>query len=375
MGLEKLRSILLIGGTDVIGTLITSIFWFFLASQISPDEFGELFYFIGIAGTASAFVVLGSQNSITVLTSKNVKIESTLYFISLLLAIVASFIIMILFYRSDIIFLLFAYVINILSIGEILGRKNFLLYSKHVLLQKVITLGLGLFFFYIFGVEGIIFALSITYVFFTIIIYKRFKNTKINFSLLRNHFKFIIDNYLIEIFNKLNVHLNKFIIVPLLGFGVLGNFSLAIQAVSLGLIFSVIVFKYIVPHDAQGEKNKKLKLITFFVAIGLACIGFFISPIIIPLFFEEYVEAVDAIRILSFSIIPMTMTRIYTSEFLGQEKSKRLLYGKIVSFITFIVAIVILGPSYGIIGISVGHLLSTIIESLLLMPKLQNIKN
>ena len=93
MGLEKLRSILLIGGTDVIGTLITSIFWFFLASQISPDEFGELFYFIGIAGTASAFVVLGSQNSITVLTSKNVKIESTLYFISLLLAIVASFII------------------------------------------------------------------------------------------------------------------------------------------------------------------------------------------------------------------------------------------------------------------------------------------
>jgi O-antigen/teichoic acid export membrane protein len=318
---------------------------------------------------------LGSQNTITVLASKNIKIESTLYFISLLFGIVASFIIMILFYRTDIIFLLFAYVINILSIGEILGRKNFLLYSKHVLLQKALTLGLGLSFFYIFGIEGIIFALSITYVFFTIIIYKRFQKTKIDFSLLRNHFKFIFDNYLIEIFNKLNSHLNKFIIVPLLGFGVLGNFSLAIQSVSLGLIFTVIVFKYIVPHDAQGEKNKKLKLITFFIAIGLSFLGFFLSPIIIPLLFQEYVEAVDAIRILSFSIIPITITRIYTSQFLGQEKSKRLLYSKIVSLITFIVAIMILGPSYGIIGISVSYLLSTIIESLLLIPKLQNTGN
>ena len=78
---------------------------------------------------------------------------------------------MILFYRTDIIFLLFGFVINILSIGEILGRKNFLLYSKHVLLQKVLTLGLGLLFFYVFGIEGIILALSITYVFFIIIIY------------------------------------------------------------------------------------------------------------------------------------------------------------------------------------------------------------
>ena len=174
MDLQKLRSISLIGGADVIGTVITSIFWFILASQISPNEFGELFYYIGIAGTASAFVVLGSQNTITVLTSKNIKIESTLYFISLILGIVASFILMILFYRTDIIFLLFGYVINILSIGEILGRKNFLLYSKHVLLQKALTLVLGLSFFYAFGIEGIILALSITYVFFIIIIYKRF---------------------------------------------------------------------------------------------------------------------------------------------------------------------------------------------------------
>lgn len=375
MGLEKLRSISLIGSADVIGTIISSIFWFFLASQIPPDEFGELFYFIGIVGTATAFVAFGSQNSISVLTSKKFKIESTLYFVSLLLTIIASFVLMILFYRIDIIFLLFGFVINYLAIGEILGRKNFFLYSKHILLQKILTLGLGLSFFYIFGVEGIIFALSITYVFFIIIIIKRFRETKLDFKLLKNHFKFIFDNYIIEIFNKLNAHVNKFIIVPLLGFTVLGNFSFAIQAISLGLIFTVIVFKYIVPNDAQGKKNKKLKIVTIFISVIFSGLIFFVSPTIITLFFEEYIEAVDVIRIISFSIIPMTITRIFTSEFLGQEQSKRILYSKISSFIIFIVAILILGPSYGIIGISMGYLLSTIVESLLLIPKLSKIKN
>ena len=368
MVLEKLRAISLIGGADVIGTGITAIFWFFLASQIPPDQFGEIFYFIGIASTVGAFVIVGSQNSITVFSSKNIKIESTLYFLSLLISVMGSFIIMLLFYRTDIVFLLFGYVLNILAIGEILGKKNFSLYSKHTILQKILTVGLGLCFFYLFGIDGILYALAISYVFFILPIFKQFKNSKIDFSLLESRYQFIVNNYLIEIFNKLNSHLNKFLIVPLLGFGILGNFSLAQQAVSLGLIFTVIVFKYTVPHDSQGEENKKLKLLTFIIGVVISCTGYFLSPLIIPVFFPEYLEAIDAIKILSFSIIPITVTRIFTSKFLGQEKSKLLLLSKILSLGVFIISILTLGVSHGIVGISVGYLLSTLVEALLLLP-------
>jgi O-antigen/teichoic acid export membrane protein len=371
--LEKLRAISLIGGADVIGTGITAIFWFFLASQIPPDQFGEIFYFIGIASTVGAFVIVGSQNSITVFSSKNIKIESTLYFLSLLISVMGSFIIMLLFYRTDIVFLLFGYVLNILAIGEILGKKNFSLYSKHTILQKILTVGLGLCFFYLFGIDGILYALAISYVFFIFPIFKQFKNSKIDFSLLESRYKFIVNNYLIEIFNKLNSHLNKFLIVPLLGFGILGNFSLAQQAVSLGLIFTVIVFKYTVPHDSQGEENKKLKLLTFIIGVVISCTGYFLSPLIIPVFFPEYLEAVDAIKILSFSIIPITVTRIFTSKFLGQEKSKLLLLSKILSLGVFIISILTLGVSHGIVGISVGYLLSTLVEALLLLPYSQKV--
>ena len=374
MRLGKFRDISLIGSAEIIGTSISSIFWLFLASQIPPEDYGEIFYFLGIAGMAAAFVLIGTQNSITVYSSKNIKIESTLYLISLLSGIVASFAIMVIFYRVDVIFLLFGYVINTLSMGELLGKKNFLSYSKYILIQKILTLSLGLLFFLIFDVDGIIFALAISYIFFVIIIVNRFRKTKINFSLFKDHSKFILGNYLIEIITKSNTHLNKFIIVPLLGFAILGNFSLAMQLVNIGLIFTLIVFKYTISYDAQGQENKKLKKITLFVSIGIALLGAAVAPTVIPLFFTDYVDVVEIVQIAIFGIIPLTITKLYASKLLGQENSKQILYSKIVSMVSFVIAIVILGSIYGVIGVAIGYLFSTILEAICLIPKNQIIK-
>lgn len=374
MRLGKFKDISLIGSAEIIGTAISSVFWLFLASQIPPEDYGEIFYFLGIAGMAAAFVLIGTQNSITVYSSKNIKIESTLYLISLLSGIVASFAIMVIFYRVDVIFLLFGYVINTLSMGELLGKKNFLSYSKYILIQKILTLSLGLLFFLIFDVDGIIFALAISYIFFVIIIVNRFRKTKINFSLFKDRSKFILGNYLIEIITKSNTHLNKFIIVPLLGFAILGNFSLAMQLVNIGLIFTLIVFKYTISYDAQGQENKKLKKITLFVSIGIALLGATVAPTVIPLFFTDYVDVVEIVQIAIFGIIPLTITKLYASKLLGQENSKQILYSKIVSMVSFVIAIVVLGSIYGVIGVAIGYLFSTILEAICLIPKNQIIK-
>lgn len=373
--LKKLKELSQIGSADVIGNAITAFFWLFLSSQIPPEQYGEIFYFIGIVATASAFVLIGNQNTLIVYVSKKIKIESTLYFISLMLGIVASFIIMILFYRVDAIFLLFGYVINTLSIGQLLGNKSFSSYSKFMLLQKGLTLSLGILFFIIFGSEGILYALALSYVFYIIIIFRKFKETRIDFSLLKDRSTFIVNNYAIDILTKINAHLNKFIIVPLLGFSILGNFSLSLQIVNIGMIFTMIVFKYTVSHDAQGQENKKLKKLTVFISIIIALSGMFIAPYVIPIFFTQYIEAIDAIRIISFSLIPMTITSMYSSKLLGQEKNKRIVLSKIASIVTFIVSILILGPSYGITGLAFSYLLATIAESTSLMMKFEKLSS
>ena len=304
MKFGKLRELSFIGSADIIGTGIAAIFWFFLASQISPEQYGEIFYYIGITATAAAFALIGAQNTIAVYSSKNIEVESTLYLLSLILGVITSFILIVIFYRTDIIFLLFGYVINTLAMGELLGKQSFFSYLKHNLIQKVLTLVLGILSFIVFGVDGILFALAISYASFLIVIYNRFKQTKINFSLLKYRVKFTLNNYVIEILTKSNSNLNRFFTVPLFGFGILGNFSLALQVVNVGLIFTVIIFKYTIPNDALGEENKKLKKVSLLISIVMAFLGALVAPSIIPIFFSEYEEVTDVIRILSFSIIP-----------------------------------------------------------------------
>ena len=372
MEFNNLKQLSFIGGADVVGSAITAIFWFFLASQISPDEYGQIFYFIGIASIAGAFVIVGAQNSILVYSAKNIKIESTLYLLSLIFAVIASFIIIIIFYKVDVVFLVFGYVINTLALGQLLGKKLFSSYSKFSIIQKILTFGLGIIFLLSFGAEGIILALSLSYVCFIVVAYKTFRNTKINFSLLKDRTKFIFNNYVIEVLTKLNVHVNKFLIVPILGFGILGEFSLAQQLVNVGMVFTLIVFKFTLPHDSQGEENKKLKKYAIFISIGISILGFFVAPLIIPIFFSEYSAIVDTVRIISFCIIPMTFTKIFTSKLLGQENSKRVLYSKIVSIITFLGIISIFSFEYGLIALAIGYLASTITETLCLLPKINS---
>lgn len=191
LAFSNLRALSFIGGADIVGSIITSVFWFFLASQLSSDEYGELHYFIAIAMVASAFAIIAPQSSMIVFSAKKLKLGSTFYFISLILTIITSFVIMILFYKIDVVFLLFGYVLNTLAIEQLLGRKLFSSYSKYYLSQKVLTACLGLLFLQFYGSDGIILALSLSYVLFIIIAYKEIKNTKIILSSIKSHSKFI----------------------------------------------------------------------------------------------------------------------------------------------------------------------------------------
>ena len=372
---SNLRALSFIGGADVIGSIISTAFWFFLASQLSPDEYGEIQYFIAIATVATAFVVIAPQTSMTVFSAKKLKFESTFYFISLILTLIASFIIMILFYKLDVIFLLFGYVLNILAIGQLLGKKSFSSYSKYHLSQKILTAVLGVIFLQIFGSDGIIIALSLSYVFFIIVAFKEFKNTKINISLIKSHSKFIFNNYVIEILTKLNGHFYKFLIVPILGFAILGEFSLAQQLVNVGMIFTLIVFKFTLSHDSDGQENIQLKKITILISILIAILGFIFGPFLVSTFFPEYIEIVDVVKIISFCIIPQSFTKIFTSKLLGSKKNNRIVWSKVISITAFVIIILTFTAEYGIIALAFGYLLSVIIETICLIPNINFKKN
>ena len=108
----ELKNLVPIGFADSAGVGISAIFWFYLASIVEVEQFGELHYLLGIAGLGFTVSVLGTQNSIIVYMAKKVKIGSTLFFISILGGIITGFIIFAMLLRFDVSFLLMGYTIN-----------------------------------------------------------------------------------------------------------------------------------------------------------------------------------------------------------------------------------------------------------------------
>ena len=353
------KGLTLIGSADIIGAIITGIFWLSIASLIDVKEYGELHYFMGIAGLAYVITLIGTQNTVTVYSAKKINVVSTLFFISILASAAAALIVFIIFNKLDVSLLLIAYVVNEMSVGYLLGKKLFTNYSKYILTQRTLTFILGFGFYFIFGMEGIIFALALSYVHFSILIYKGLKDSPVNFSALKAHSGFIINNYSHSVVGGFRANIDKIIIGPFLGFMILGNYALALQLVALLTIIPQIVFKYTLSHDASEIPTTKIKLWTFMFAIVTCITTIVLSPHIIPLFFQKFVDVVVAIQILSISVIPGTAVLFYISKFLGLEKSKSPLIGLVIQVSIVILGIVILGPIYEIVGISISYVLGT----------------
>ena len=358
--LVEVKGLGLIGFGDITGVVLSSIFWFYLASVIEPHEYGDIHFFLSIAAIGSSIALFGTQDSITVLTAKGHKIQSGLNIISLGISSITSLCLIIFFQRIDVGIIVIAFVINTLSIGDLLGKKQFFKYSQYNILQKILTLVLGIGFLYAFGPPGIIYALAISYAGYLIRIIKTFQEVPINFKLIKEKTNFLSHNYIVYLAGSFGSQLDKIIIVPLLGSAVLGNYSLALQVITVFTMFTTILFKFLLPQESSGIQNKFLIQIVIIISVIISLLGIFLSPLVIPNFFPKYVDVGVAIQIMSLSIIPITISTICTSRLLSKEKSKLVLIGNLIGLIIIILGILTLGSMYGTIGIAMSFTLSTI---------------
>ena len=330
--LQKIKDMGAIGAGDLIGSALGAIFWFYLAAQIEPEQYGEIQWIIGIASAASYIALFGSQNTIIVFAAKNLKIQSTLYFISLISSLVLSTAVVVLFpsfYQIDIGVIMFAYVINTLAIGDLLGKGLYSTYSKYVILQKILTICLGISFLHIFGFESIIFALGFSYLFYLKRIIKSFQEMKIDFSLLKPRLRFIVNNYFLLLSAGFRGQIDKILIAPMLGFTVLGNFSLGMQFIAIMSIFSGIIFKYFLTEDASNVENTRLKFYSVICSIIITVLGIIFLPVIIETFFPKFIMLISAIQIMCLHVIPLSISVIFESKLLGQLHTKHVLTGKL----------------------------------------------
>ena len=364
--ISGLKNIGIIGIGNLVGSAISALFWIYLAALLGAENYGELGYYISIAGLATSISFIGGPMAITVLTAKKVKIESTIYLFSITASIVSSAVLYLAFTNIGLSVYVLGAVIYNLAVAELLGRKFYKKYSIYFISQKILFVVFSLIFYYIIGPEGVLLGIGLSFLPFVERIYRGFKDTALDFPLLKTKIKFISNNFFLDLSWILDRQIDKLLIGPLFGFTILGNYYLAIQLLNMLAVFPEIVAKYTLPEDSSGTNTKKIKLLTVLFSVVLALIGIFIVPQVLPILFPEYAGTLEVVPIISLCIIPTTISTLYISQFLGNEKSGHLVLISIISIIVLVIGILSLGQMFGMFGLAYSLLISDIVRTVML---------
>jgi O-antigen/teichoic acid export membrane protein len=364
MNLKGLSQIAVANG---LAAVIMGLFWFFMASLLETENYGELSYLLAIATIVSSASVLGAGTTIIVYTAKKIEIQSTLYLISLITSGIASVAVFFILYDFGVSLYIVGSAMFGLAISEMLGKKYYKKYALYFIAQRILVVVFAFGLYFVIGPEGVLLGFALAYLPYAIRIYKGFRDIKIDFSLIKPRFGFMINNYLTDTSRTLSFSVDKLLIGPLFGFALLGNYHLGIQVLTLLGIIPAIVFQYVLPRDSSGQSNIKLKKYTILISVFLGIIPVIAAPIFIPILFPKYVEAVIIMQIVGVAIIPRTISAMYTSELLGNEKSKIVLFGSGIYILVQISLIYFLGERFSIIGISIALVIAQIMEALFLI--------
>jgi len=345
---------------NVIGKAIAGIFWFYAAALLGTEDYGQVSYFVAIGSMAAAFAMVGSSNTIIVYAAKKIPIQPAIYFIVLILGAIASIVVVLLTNSIETGIFTIGFIIFNLAISDLLGKKHYKTYSKIFVIQKILFASLALGLYFIMGFSGIVLGYALSFLVFTFVIIKEFKNVPLDFSLIKKKFGFMINNYALSIERIFSGQIDKIIIAPMFGFAILGNFSLGIQVLAIMSLLPTIVYQYTVSQDATGNRSTIIKKLSIISSIILAICGVMLSPFIVPILFPEFTDAVGIIQIISFVVIPYSVNMTYISKFLGQERGKIILIGQAVSLGIYITGLLTLGSIIGINGVALSLLFSAI---------------
>lgn len=352
---------------NIIPTIIAAGFWFYIASLVGDEIYGEITYYLTIAGIASGVTMLGAPSTLNVYAAKGERILPILSTIIFTLSAIGAITIFFMFYNLGVSIHVFSYAIFGLITAEFLGRRLFKTYMKMTIIQKGLMVCFAILLYYLIGNNGIILGIALSFVPFIILYFKEFRENKVNFGDLKPKKKFILNNYLLQFSRMFSASVDKIIIAPVFGFAILGNYALGMQFYMVFLIIPSIIFQYIVPQDAKGNPSIVLKKITVLISIGIAILGILFSPEIIKIMFPEFLEAVSIVQIISLGVIPGTINYMYISKFLGSLQNKIILMSSSIFLVSMILGMFILGKFYGVHGIATAFVLASTMESIFLI--------
>jgi len=353
---------------NIGSALLGAFFWFILASILKVSEYGEVNYYLSLVSIPVAIGLAGLNTTVTTYLAKGEKeiiyeANSIILILSLILAL------FLISFQLILSLILISMIFYGMALAEIIGKKLYDEYTFVSLTNKLIQIVLSILLYFKYGLIGILIGYFLGYFLLSYRYLKSLSKFTLKINNLRNKLKFILHSYGLNLIGNLSSFLDKIIIGTIFGFYVLGLYQLGYQFLVFLMTVSGSFYTYLLPEEASGENKKEVKLIGLILSIVIAIIIFLFSPLIIKIFFPNFINAIQIVQIMSLSVIPATITSISNARLFGKEKSKYTLIGGIIYLVSLIIGIVFFGKILGIIGLAFSIIFAQMFQAIYLWRK------
>jgi len=370
---ESFRNFSLVFFSRVIIAGFQAAFYLILASILEPNLYGEISYWVAIASTFSIIFRFGLPFSISVFQAKKyTKLSQQINFLAFVTSCISALILLPVSIFAA--FLALSISFFVMTLFNLLGLQKYKTHLKISTINGSLFLTIPIILFYMFELEGILLGMGIANIIGGIFYLKLVKFDISSFKIIKPKFHVLIHNFGIDVSNNLPRMIDKILIVPLLGFFLTGLYQLNLQILFALEILPIALHSFLLSEESSGKKHNRLLYFIVIISIVIVIIAYFISPFAIQTIFPKYVEALPSLQILLPSLIPLSISAIFSSK-LQAEESTKVGYSGIVRIGSLLSLIAILGPSLGLIGLSLSVLLSASINTLFLSILYYKIKH
>jgi len=355
---NKLKELISLGFINLSSSVIFGIFWLYLASIMTKEEYGELGFLIAIANVGATISLFGIGTMVVVYETKNENVFPSSFILVLISANITALVTFGLIQNVFVSILIVGMVIFQIMLSGLNSKRRYGDFSKHKIIRAAITVGVALVLFQIFGINGILLSYFLSTLFILKDLNSLIKNKRIEFSLLKPKIPFILHLFSTNLTTVFVRWGDKILIGSLLGFSALASYFIAIQYFFLLTTIPLSLSIYLMPQESQGRKNKKIKIFSIIISCLVSIISIIVIPYGINNFLPKYEESIFLMQILSVGIIPLTISSIQGAEFIGKENSRVVLIASVLQAGIYFGSILLLSQEFGIVGLPIGFVLA-----------------
>ncbi len=348
----------------IVSSALLAAFYLVFATILEPTDYGEMGFLIALAGTSSVISRFGLPQTLVVFKAKgNQELSNQVITLGVVTTSAASIILLFLDMYSALLCLGISFFF--LYQHNLLGEKKYKSAMNHFILRGVLTFAIPFPLYFVLGIPGIILGMALGNLISAMWVVKIIRIKENPIHLIKNNYKVLVNNFGVEASSTLVRWVDKILVGAVFGFGFLGLYHFSMQVLFLVEILPRALYLFLLSEESSGKQHKKISYLVVLASCLIVVAVIVLSPIVIELFFPNYLESVFGLQILVISLIPLSFSNILNAKMQAAESIK-VGYSAIVRIGSLLILLVFLGNLYGLIGFSLSVLISSILNTVFL---------